>query len=74
MILTRALGLPQSKEIDEELERKFRQGFIGGPVVAVGVKTSNSFPCLLPKEGQADSFYGMKVGMCPRVGVEGWLR
>ena len=27
----------------------------------------------LPEEGQAGSLCGVRVGVCPRVGLEGWL-
>lgn len=34
LLLTQFLGFPQSIEIDKKLDRKFRQGFIGGPAAA----------------------------------------
>ena len=34
VIPTRVLGLPQSIEIDQRLDKKFRQGFIGAPAAA----------------------------------------
>ena len=39
-----------------------------------GWRTSNMFPCLLPEGGQACSLYGPRVGVCPEVSPEGWLR
>ena len=37
-------------------------------------KTSNSFPCLLPEEGQAGSLgSGVRVGVCPGSGWKGDL-
>ena len=38
------------------------------------MKTSNKFPCSLPKVEGAGSLYGVRVGVCPGVGPEGWLR
>ena len=39
------------------------------------VRTNNSFPCLLSLGvGQTCSLYGMRVGVCPEVRLEGWLR
>ena len=57
---TRVLGLPQSIEIDKRPDKKFRQGFTGAPAPQAGA--------------QAGSLYGVRVGMCPRVRPEGWLR
>ena len=39
-----------------------------------GVKTSNRFPCSLPKAGRAGSLYGVRVGVYSGVGLEGRLR
>ena len=39
------------------------------------VRTNNSFPCsLFLGVGQTCSLYGMRVGVCPEVRLEGWLR
>ena len=57
---TRVLGLPQSIEIDKRPDKKFRQGFTGAPAPQAGA--------------QAGSLYGVRVGMCPGVRPEGWLR
>ena len=35
LILIRVLGFPQSIEIDKRPDKKFRNGFIGAPTVAV---------------------------------------
>ena len=76
LLPTRALGLPQSTEIDQRPDKKFRQGFTGAPVAPGGVRTNNRFPGVLPEGGRggACSVHGMRVGMCPGVGPEGWLR
>ena len=34
LIRTRVLGLPQSIEIDQRADEKFRRGFIGAPAAA----------------------------------------
>ena len=41
------LGLPQSIEIDERPDKKFRQGFIGDPT-APGERKQVAFPCFFP--------------------------
>ena len=37
-------------------------------------QTTGSLACSLPEPGRAGSFYGVRVGVCPGVGPEGWLR
>ena len=39
-----------------------------------GVETSNTLPCSFPEEGWAGSSYGVRVGVCPGVGSEVWLK
>ena len=73
--MIRVLDLPQSIEIDYRPDNKFRQGFIGAPVPAAGGMGNNRFLCLLPKLGSASSsLYRVRVGMCPGIRLEGWLR
>ena len=43
---TRVLGLPQSIEIDQKPDKKFRQGFIGAPVAAEGSENRQQVPSL----------------------------
>ena len=38
------------------------------------MRSSNRFLCLFPEGGQAGSLNGVRLGVCPRVGQEGWLR
>ena len=44
LILTRVLGLPQSIEIDERPDKKFRQGFLGALLQQQGARTKYRFP------------------------------
>ena len=37
-------------------------------------QTTGSLPCSLPKAGQACSLYEVRVGVCPGIMPEGWLR
>ena len=39
-------------------------------------RKSSSFPCLLVPNWRlrAGSLYGMRIGVCPGVGPEGWLK
>ena len=74
---TRVLGLPQSfLEARQEIQARL---YWGPAAVARGGST-NSFPwllahcSLLPERVQACSLYGVRVGMCPGVRLEGWLR
>ena len=48
MLPISVLGLPQSIEIDQRPDKKFRQGFTGAPAAAGRVRTNNTFPCSLP--------------------------
>ena len=53
MLLTKVPGLPQSIEIDQRLDKKFRTGFIGDPVAARGNENTQEVPllsCLLGRE------------------------
>ena len=46
-----------------------------GPLLQHGeVRLSNRCPRSLPKGGRADSLYGVRVGVCAGVRLEGWLR
>ena len=47
-----------------------------GPCCSRGEQeqTTDSLACLLPDGGKACSLYGVRVGVCPGVGPEGWLR
>ena len=64
--------LPRSIEIDQKPGRKFR---LGPLLQQRGRRTINRFPCLLtPPEGWADSFQGVRWGVCPWVGSRGWHR
>ena len=38
------------------------------------MRTGDRFPCSLPKDEGAGSLYGVKTGVCPRIGLEGWLK
>ena len=70
LLLTQFLGLPQSIEIDQKLDRKFRQGYTGAPAaVMVGRKEQevSRFLCSLPEVGQVASFFERRVGVCPEV-------
>lgn len=67
--------LPQSIEIDQKPGRKFRLSLMGPLLQQRGRRTINRFPCLLtPLEGWADSFQGVRWGVCSGVGSGGWHR
>ena len=53
VLLTKVPGLPQSIEIDQRLDKKFRQGFaLLAPLLQhEGMRTSDRFQCLLLPEG-----------------------
>ena len=53
--------------------RNWNKAFLGLPLQLQGAKTSNRFLYLLLKKRWAGSLYGMRVGVCPGVGLEGWL-
>ena len=46
MLQTRILGLSQSTEIDQRVDKKFRQGFTGTPAVAEGSENKLQFSLL----------------------------
>ena len=76
VLQTRVLGLPQSIEIDSRPDEKFRQGFMGALLQQRGERTNIRFPGLLARSlrQRACSFYGVRVGVRPGVGPDGWLR
>ena len=52
MLPTRVLGLPQSTEIDQKPDKKFRQSFIGALAATSEIKKKQvSLVCLLHKAG-----------------------
>ena len=63
LLLTKALGLFQWIEIDQRPDKKFRQGCIGAYATAE-----------VSEVGQVLSLYGLRVGVCPEVWLEGQLR
>ena len=56
--------------------RNSGKALLGSLLRQRGMRTSNRFPCLLIPllRGQACSFYGVRVGVCPGVGFKRWLR
>ena len=55
----------------------FQARFYWAPAAAGGdwEEIAGSLACLLPEDGgKACSLYGMRVGVCSRVRLEGWLR
>ena len=64
LILIRVLGLPQSIEINKRPDKKFRKALLGPLLFQWGVKTSNSFPRLLPEA---------RASWCLLCGVSGCL-
>ena len=80
MLLTRVLGSPQSIEIDQRADEKFRRGFIGAPAAAAWSENRQQVPLLARSlrgewDGwRAGSLHGVRVGVCPELGLEGWLR
>ena len=76
LILTRALGLPKSIEIDERPDRKFRQSFMGASAAARGrgrqKQVTGSLASSLSAE-QAGPSHGVRVEVRPGVRLEGWL-
>ena len=64
MLLTKVPGLPQSIEIDQRLDKKFRQGFaLLGPLLQhEGVRTSDRLQCLVfPEWDEFVPFLGWGV-------------
>ena len=46
-----------------------------GPLLQQGAaRTNNRFSCLPAEGGQSCFLYGVRVGVCPGVGPDGWLR
>ena len=68
---TRVLGLPQSIEIDQRPDKKFRQGFMV-PLLQQGEAITNSSPCSLAEGVELVPYMG-RAGVCPGFGPEGWL-
>ncbi|CAI9175113.1 unnamed protein product [Rangifer tarandus platyrhynchus] len=68
MTPTRVLGLPQSVEIDQRPDKRFRQGLMG-PLPQQREAGTNSPPCLLA-EGVELVPYTRQVGVCPGFGPE----
>ena len=75
MIPTSIPVLPQSVEVDQSLDQKFRQCFTGAPAAAGGARTKQ-VPLLAGslRWGRAGSLDGLRVGADPGVGPEGWPR
>jgi len=65
---TSVLGLPQSIEIDSRPNKKFRQGFIGAPVITGGSQSKQVSLAHSPRRGRACFLYEARVRMCPGVG------
>ena len=61
------LAIESDKRPEEEFSRAFRAS-------CCSPRTRNRCPCLLTEAEQACSLYGVRVGVCPGVGLEGWLR
>lgn len=53
VLLTKVAGLPQSMEIDQRLDKKFRQAatLLGPLLQREGVRTSNGLQCLFAPRG-----------------------
>lgn len=65
VIPTRVFGLSQSIEIDCTQGKEFRQSVTGAPLLASGgSKTSNGWPCSLPKVGKPSLLTGMMGQVC----------
>lgn len=65
VIPTRVSGLSQSIEIDCTQGKEFRQSVTGAPLLASGgSKTSNGWPCSLPKVGEPSLLTGMRGQVC----------
>ena len=65
MIPTRVSGLSQSIEIDCTQGKEFRQSVTGAPLLASGgSKTSNGWPCSLPKVGEPSLLTVMRGQVC----------
>ena len=72
---TRLLDFPRSIEIEKSPDKKLRQVFTGASALAAGGgKTSNRLPCSFPKMRRVHSSHGVRVGVCPGVRLEQWLR
>lgn len=65
VLLTKVPGLPQSIEIDQRLNKNFRQGFLcWAPAAAQGVRTSDRFQCWLLPRGQSLFLFGGRGQVC----------
>ena len=72
---TRLLDFPRSIGIEKSPDKKLRQVFPGASTLAAGGgKTSNRLPCSFPKMRRVHSSHGVRVGVCPGVRLEQWLR
>ena len=67
---------PESMEIDWRPDKQSIQGFAGVPAAAgCREQTTDSLAGWLRSRGRACSLReGLRVGVCPRVRPEGWLR
>ena len=50
------------------------KALLGSLLQQVGASSSRSLAHSLAELGQAGSFYGLRIGVCPGLGLEGWLR
>ena len=59
-----------------EARQEIQARLYWGPCCSRGEweQTTGSFACSLPEWGWACSLRGVRVGVCPGVGLEGWLR
>ena len=63
MILTKVLGLPQSIQINQRPDKKFRQGFMGVTAPAEGSENKKQVLVFAPKSGRAHALHGLKAGV-----------
>ena len=61
--------------IDKRPDKKFGQGSTGAPAAAGGQRRKQVTGSLArSRVGRAGSLHGVRLGVCPGVGQEGWLR
>ena len=72
---TRVLNLCNQSKLIRGRTRNSGKALLGPLFQQRGVRTSNVFPCSVPKGGgRAGSLCGVRVGVYPEVRLEGWRR